>query len=83
MKSVWMVGQEFLTGPWLGDPEEILVGKFWNGPWLGVSEGFWLENVKMKRSVKRMDMWLGGHKEDVPQSNRRARSWWMCEMGYR
>ena len=63
-----MVGKTFSTGPWLGDPYGILVGnfeqhpdgiirmdfgwKFWNGPRLEESEGFFVKNMKVKRSVK-------------------------------
>ena len=49
--------------------------KFWNGPGWGDQNYFWLENVKVKRFVKRIDMWSGGPKEGVTWSNRRVRTW--------
>ena len=59
----------------MGDPEEILVGSFGTAPGWESQKGCWFENVKVKRSVKRMEMWSGGPEEDAPWSNRRVRSW--------
>ena len=49
--------------------------EFWNGTQLRNEKYFWLETVKVKRSVKRMEMWLGVPKEDVTQSNGPVRDW--------
>ena len=43
----------------MGDPERILVRNFGMAPGWGIQKDFWLENLKVKRSVKRMEMWLG------------------------
>ena len=37
--------------------------------------------MKVKRSMKRMEMWSGGLKEDVTWSNGRVWAWQMCGMG--
>ena len=68
-----MVGKKFLNGPRLGDPKGILVGHFGAAPSWENQKNFWLENVKVMRSVKRMETWSGGLKEDVPQSNGQVR----------
>ena len=70
-----MVGWKFLTGPSLGDPEGILVGKFGTAPGRGSQKDFWLENMKVKRSVKRMEMWSGDPKEDIILSSTYIRAW--------
>ena len=49
--------------------------KFWKGPGWENQKDFWLENVKVKHSVKRMEMWSGGPKEDVPWSKGRVWAW--------
>ena len=59
-----------------GLSRRIFGWKFWNGFRLGESEGIWLKNVKVKRSAKRIEMWLGGPKEDVTWSNKR---FWLGE----
>ena len=68
-KSGWVFGYKFLTGPWMGDMEVILVGNFGTAPGWENQKDSWFENVKMKRSVKRMEMWSGSPKEDVAWSN--------------
>ena len=80
-KSGWMVGQKFSTGPRLGDLERILVGNFGTAPGWENHKDFWLENVKVNCSVKRMEMWSVDPKEDVPWSNGRVRAWRMGGMG--
>ena len=70
-----MVGWKILTGPWLRDPEGILVGNFGTTSGWGNQKDFWLENVKVKRSVKQMEMWSSGSKEDVTWSNGWVRYW--------
>ena len=36
---------------------------------------FWLENVKVKRSVKWVEVWLGVLKEEASWSNGQVRAW--------
>ena len=71
----------FLTGPWLGDSEGILVGTFGTAPDWDNQTDFWLESMKVRRSGERVEMWLGGQKEDVTRSNGQIWSWWMHGSG--
>ena len=57
--------------------------ELWNGPQLGKPEEFLVGNVKVKRLVKRMEMWSGGPKEDVTLSNGWVPAWRRCGMDAR
>ena len=70
-----MVGQKFLNALRLGDPDGFLVRNIGMPPGWESQKDFWLEDVKVRQSVKRMDMCSGGTKEDVPQSDGRVRAW--------
>ena len=70
-----MVGHKILTGTRLGGPERILVGKFGTAPGWENQKYIWLENMKVKRSVKRMEMWSGSPEEDIPRPNGRVWDW--------
>ena len=59
----------------MGDPEGIFVGKFGTAHCWENQKGFRLENMKVKRLVKQMEMWLGVPKEDVPWPNGRVWAW--------
>ena len=80
-KYGWMVGWKFLIGPQQGDPEGSLVGKFGMAPGWGNQKVFWLEIVKVRRSEERTEMWSGGLKEDVTQSNRQVWARQMRRLG--
>ena len=71
----------FLTGPWLGDPEGILVRNFGTSPGWENHKDFWLESMKVRRSGERVEMWSGGPKEDVTRSNGQIWGWRMYGLG--
>ena len=61
--EIWMDGwsDNFDWTPAVGSRSNF-VWKFWNDPQMVESEGFVLENVTVKRSVKQMEMCSGGPK---------------------
>ena len=72
-KDVWLEGldksrMEDLESPDGGSGREF-GWKFRTAPGWGNQKGFWLENMKVRRLGDRMEMWLGGPKEDVIWSN--------------
>ena len=70
-----MAGQKILAGPQLGDPKGILYGKFEKAPHWDNQRDFGWETGKVKWSVKRMELWLGGSKEDVTWANKWIQAW--------
>ena len=65
-----MTGQNFLTGNQLGDPEVILDGNFEKASCWDNHKDFRWETGKVKWSVIRMEVWLGGANEDVTRATK-------------
>ena len=65
-----MAGQKISTGPQLGDPEGILVGKFERASCWDNHKEFGWETENVKWLVKRMGVWLGGSKRGCHSGKR-------------